>query len=538
MDEPGLNNSNSSTFRMKNLLIGIIIFIVAGFPPVASGAQVSSAGEDLLELLDNELSRRDEYAARRQHKIDSVKTLIAKDSTCVASHYLELGELQGGLNADSAIVTFSRGLDVALADNDSVLAQRFMIERVTELRKLNSIPEAIKDMIAVSRFGIFPENSILFHEICRDLYYTMAEIFEETAMHESYINPRLEHARALQAELPADSYSAKINLALMYFAQGNDAMFFANLAEIANEIPENDTHYSIALTSLGGRHFLYGHHDEAISYLAKATLSEIRAGDRHGTALIRLGMTLYENGDLARAHNYLSIALEEALAGGAKTNCVMISEALMPVSQALRKQERATFIMLVVLVVCLCGVALLLWNFYRGKRRRTRELERIKQQLVKANQSKEAYISEFMNLSSSYMEGLEELNRITKRKIAAGQVDDLLNLIKSGKMVEEQRRKFDDIFDEAFLAIYPSFIDDVNALLLPEKRIVTPSRNVLTTELRVLAFTRLGIDDTAKVARFLGVTLNTVYTYRNKLRNKALSRDTFDADVMKIGLIA
>lgn len=135
------------------------------------------------------------------------------------------------------------------------------------------------------------------------------------------------------------------------------------------------------------------------------------------------------------------------------------------------------------------------------------------------------------------MEGLEEFNRITRRKLAAGQVDDLLNIIKSGKMIDEQRKKFDDIFDDAFLAIYPTFINDVNALLAPEKRVVTPAKNVLTTELRVLAFTRLGVDDTAQVARFLGVTLNTVYTYRNKLRNKAIRRDTFDADVMKIGII-
>ena len=82
------------------------------------------------------------------------------------------------------------------------------------------------------------------------------------------------------------------------------------------------------------------------------------------------------------------------------------------------------------------------------------------------------------------------------------------------KMIDEQRKKFDDIFDDAFLAIYPTFINDVNALLAPEKRVVTPAKNVLTTELRVLAFTRLGVDDTAQVARFLGVTLNTVYTYR------------------------
>lgn len=195
--------------------------------------------------------------------------------------------------------------------------------------------------------------------------------------------------------------------------------------------------------------------------------------------------------------------------------------------------------MLIGLIVSLGGGLLLLLRLYGGKKRRTMELERIKQQLAQANLTKEAYIADFMNLSSNYMESLEDFHRVCKRKITAGQIDDLLNLIKSGKFIEDQRRKFDDIFDDSFLAIYPTFIEDVNKLLLPDKRIVLPSaKNVLPTELRVLAFSRLGVEDTAMVARFLGVTLNTIYTYRNKLRNKAISRETFDADVMKIGSIA
>lgn len=216
---------------------------------------------------------------------------------------------------------------------------------------------------------------------------------------------------------------------------------------------------------------------------------------------------------------------------------MMISSAFMPVSNELRGQEQTRLLLLIGLVISLGIGIVLLWRLYSGKKRRALELERIKQQLAVANMSKEAYIADFMNLSSSFMEGLEEFNRICKRKITAGQIDDLLNMIKSGKFIEEQRGKFDDIFDDSFLALYPTFIEDVNKLLLPDKQIVTPAKNVLSTELRVLAFTRLGVDDTARVARFLGVTLNTIYTYRNKLRNKAISRETFDADVMKIGLI-
>ncbi len=49
---------------------------------------------------------------------------------------------------------------------------------------------------------------------------------------------------------------------------------------------------------------------------------------------------------------------------------------------------------------------------------------------------------------------------------------------------------------------------------------------------------RLGVDDSARIARLLGLSLNTVYTYRNKLRNRAKDRENFEADIEKIGNIA
>ncbi len=70
-----------------------------------------------------------------------------------------------------------------------------------------------------------------------------------------------------------------------------------------------------------------------------------------------------------------------------------------------------------------------------------------------------------------------------------------------------------------------------------DRRIVLSDDGRLNTELRILAFMRLGIDDSAKVARFLGLSLNTIYTYRNKLKSRALRRDEFEADVMRIGQI-
>ncbi|MDR0711135.1 MAG: DUF6377 domain-containing protein, partial [Prevotellaceae bacterium] len=58
---------------------------------------------------------------------------------------------------------------------------------------------------------------------------------------------------------------------------------------------------------------------------------------------------------------------------------------------------------------------------------------------------------------------------------------------------------------------------------------------MLNTELRIFALIRLGISDSIKIAGFLRYSSSTVYNYRTQVRNKALSRDDFEQNVMKIG---
>ena len=56
----------------------------------------------------------------------------------------------------------------------------------------------------------------------------------------------------------------------------------------------------------------------------------------------------------------------------------------------------------------------------------------------------------------------------------------------------------------------------------------------LTTELRVLALIRLGIVDNQKIADILRSSITTIYTYRSKLKSRALQKDTFEDDVKRI----
>lgn len=171
----------------------------------------------------------------------------------------------------------------------------------------------------------------------------------------------------------------------------------------------------------------------------------------------------------------------------------------------------------------------------RNKMRDLKRLSDLKVKLAKANAVKETYIAEFLSLCSVYMDKLEEFNRTVSRKITAGQIEDLYGMVKSGRFIDEQTKLFYDVFDNAFINIYPDFIHDVNLLLLDDKKFVLADTKKLTPELRILAFMRLGLEDSAQMARFLGLSLNTVYTYRNRLKSRAKNRDTFERDILNIG---
>ena len=170
-------------------------------------------------------------------------------------------------------------------------------------------------------------------------------------------------------------------------------------------------------------------------------------------------------------------------------------------------------------------------------RREMRRLNDLKERLGVANRVKEIYISQFLNLCSVYMDKLNQFCKVAHRKISTGKVDDLYKLTKSGKFVEEQSKEFYEVFDEAFLHLYPTFLTDVNKLLRDDQQIVLKEGEKLNTDLRILAFMRLGIEESTRIAQVLNYSVYTIYTYRNKLRNRAIARESFEADVMKIGAI-
>ena len=163
------------------------------------------------------------------------------------------------------------------------------------------------------------------------------------------------------------------------------------------------------------------------------------------------------------------------------------------------------------------------------------KLEHANEQLQLSNNIKEEYEGRFMNLCSVYINRLDTYRRMVNKKISAGQMEELLKMVRSREVLDTGLKELYDNFDTAFLHLFPDFVDKFNDLLQPEERIVLRKGELLNTELRIFALIRLGIDDSSQIAEFLRYSVNTIYNYRAKVKNKArISREDFEIRLMQI----
>ena len=278
--------------------------------------------------------------------------------------------------------------------------------------------------------------------------------------------------------------------------------------------------------------------DDAARYFALSAIADIRTSTKENTSLQQLAVYLYDIGDINHAYHYITASLADAVFCNARLRTTEISNITPLIDEAYKVQLRQKHksLMVAALISTLLAIGFVGACIFLLKQ--MRKLNATRRQLNDANSIKDEYIGHFLDLCSIYMDRLDNFCKTVTRKITAGQVEDLVKMAKSPKFAEEQHKQFYENFDEAFLHIYPTFIEDFNKLLQPDEQIVVKAPGRLTTELRIFAFLRMGVDDANKIAGFLHYSVNTIYAYRNKVRNKAIDREHFEENIMKIGSIS
>ncbi|MDE5553947.1 MAG: hypothetical protein K2J10_02045 [Muribaculaceae bacterium] len=493
-----------------------------------------------IDSTDYYIARSSEFADLKRLEIDKVrKKLASVDDDDLAEAMLELGRNFRRYNVDSAAYYFDRAKQLAEQYGDETVRTAAMLElaAVNPLRGI--IKESVDMFESVDSRLLTTEALQNYFDRGFDVYVTTATFYGDDAHGREYLDKALVYSDSLVKYLPHGSSHQLYHKGWSAMNRGDLSTALSEMkAALAQSSFGNELYARITASLADLYQFKMNDAERAAYYLALSSMSDIAAGTKETTSLQRLGLELYSRGDISRAHRYLSHALENSIESGSKIRTLNEINILPVVSKAYNDKDasriRWLYVLVAVLTVAMIAFAVMVWVIYRSKMR----LSAYRARLASASTHKDGYINQILAICSSYVERIEELNKLIVRKVKTGQSQDLCRMVESGEMMRDQSEKFLRSFDKAFLSFYPDFVEQLNGLMREDTCFIEPSDGKLTPELRIAAFMRLGVDDSARIARLLGLSLNTVYTYRNKLRNRAIDRENFEQNLQKIGEIA
>ena len=304
--------------------------------------------------------------------------------------------------------------------------------------------------------------------------------------------------------------------------------------------------------------------EEMKNWFIRSAMADIKTATKDNASLFSLAITLLEDGDYARAFRYSSFSLEDALAFDSKLRQWQIA-AILPavqksytnIQQTHQRKTRDMLVVMSALAFLLLGGSFALFRLYRrqiGYSRRiaemnkeikrssdtladfNRRLKKMNRELKEANAAKEEYIGLFLSMCSKYIDKMKAYQSSVRKLALAGNVDRLIAETSSPNNVEKELKEFYNMFDEAFLKLYPKFVEEFNGLLREDARIEPKKGKLLNTELRIFALIRLGITQSSDIASMLRYSVNTIYNYRAQIKNSALGdRDYFEEKIKEIG---
>ncbi len=525
---------------MKRFFL-LILVLINSLAVFAATSVSNSDVRRVLHLLDTELNRRDVYKKHREQKIQEIKNKLASQNDLSDNQInltMKLADAYTAYDNDSTLHYLKKGYNLSLKANNDTMAMRFKLKYITFMPLAGKSPEAIDLFNEIDTIGMSPSLYAEYIKAATQMSSYVASAFADQPELSSFWRSKTRnYQKELCTMLSSDSPIRKYHEAEYLYALKD----YDKAAEILRDLLKNEPDSSNVNARAGHGLALVsqalGDDNAYTYYLAMSAISDVKAATLEITSLQLLGKHLYEKDDLDRAYIYLSAALENAVECNAPMR-VLETSATLPIiekahtAQAHRSMQRLTIAFIVMALLLILVVSLLIYLRVQINKKTL-----LQGHLEGANRVKEIYLSQFINLCSVYMSKLTSFNKMVERKVTSGKTEDLAKITKSGKFIEEQSREFYDIFDEAFLHIYPSFVESVNALLQPDKQIKLSEGEKLNADLRILAFIRLGLEDAGRVAQMLNYSVNTIYAYRNRLRNRAINRDTFEQDLMKISSI-
>jgi len=546
---------------MKRSLLYILFLLL---PTTLSAG---SKTQQLRQKLDNLLEQRNAIIDNKNKDINRLKkNLTTSENTLKRLQtYEQLFEEYYVFQFDSAMTYLNKGIKLAKETQNTYYYNSNTISKAELLSIGGLYNEAIHEIEQVDTtvldkaqhfeyyFSLFRIHTY-WADFCNDKTYTPTH--------------RLKAQEYLKKAMPFCDETAKT----YEYYLGEYAVFVLNNPQAARahyikaikQLPQNSRFYAMSCFALSGSYGNEGNTEKQEEFLLLSSIADIENCTMENFALQNLAMYIFEHNkdELDLAQQYIQTALEDAHFYNNRLRIIEISSKLPVIVSSYQQtlNQRNKVQMTAIIVISLLLLFLLSAVFYIVKQTKRLSLQQQELQknnnqlselntqqkelntqlhdlnalLVDTNRKRERLAKLYIDLCAKYIARLKKQQTLVKRKIKANQTTELLSQLSSERLSEEDAATFLSRFDKAFLDLYPDFTEELNSLLLPEGQIQNKSTDVLTTEQRIMALIRLGVKESAEIADLLFYSPQTIYNYRSVLKGKAINKETFEEEVMKL----
>ena len=547
---------------MKKVILIFVTIVLSGL----LYAKDNKSTDALLREIDGIIKNRQTYGAEKEARIADLKKLLV-EAASDEQRYGFCGRLfdeYRAYNLDSSFVYAQRKeelahrlnkldyLDDSAMNMAEVMGTTGMYKEALELLgKIDkkTLPDYLYGYyyhLYRTIYGLMGDYAVT--EKAKKEYYRMTDLYRDSLL-QINASDSLGHALVMADKCIVHArYDEAIDMLMEYYSK-----------------PSLDDHAQAMITyTISEGYRLKGDKQGLKHYLALSAIADLKSAVKEYVSLRKLASLVYEEGDIDRAYNYLKCSLEDATLCNARLRTLEISQVFPIIDQAYQLKTKRQQQEMKVSLICisLLSVFLLVAIFFVYKQMKkvaaarrevidtntllqelneelhdsNSQLKEMNHTLSEANYIKEEYIGRYMDQCSTYLDKMDLYRRSLNKIAAAGRVEELYKAIKSSQFLDEELKEFYANFDVTFLQLFPSFVEDFNALLTEPMQ--PKPGELLNTELRIFALIRLGITDSTKIAQFLRYSVTTIYNYRTRVRNKAVGeRDEFEAKVMQIGKV-
>ncbi|MBM0129986.1 DUF6377 domain-containing protein [Segatella copri] len=543
---------------MRHLIVIIITLLM--LQPI----NVKGDNTQLYEQLDAALAQRAYYVELKEKSLNDIK----QGAKYVTSNedklklYEQLANEYKAYEYDSAMTYVNKGLILAQKSNNIFFNKRFQLSQTRLLITRGFYAEAKEILQKIEPKEEPRDYQFLYYYTMYGLYNNWSTYCENNEFSKNYDLKKVEYLKkAIELSPKKDAFYYYLMGELYYFSNhpnNNKTIQYYKKAlsmEKANSRLHAMTAFALSEVYQKANNLELMEH-----YLLVAAISDITSATKENVALQDIALFIYKHKtrSLKKAQEYINLSLEDAYAYNNRLRRIEISSKLQLITNAytddIKTTNRLLNIALLVIILLLLGVGISSL-FIRKKNRLLKQkkdeitatsakmeilneqLHLINAELKNTNQKRERLVKVYIDLSYKNIERNQKLRTLAIRKIKANQSKELLSLLSSSSSTERENKEFLTEFDKSFLALYPTFVNELNQQLTESAHIQLKENGEMPPILRVCALLRLGITESSKIAGILSYSPQTVYNYRSILKNNAIDKEHFEENVLKLCMV-